>query len=83
MGAAERDAAARLSSWRPKQITCAAKMRRCGRSWRCATCTGRHTVLFRRHQAGDSCAIIVYCNKIVADQHGIAREELIGKPITC
>ena len=26
--------------------------------------------------------IIVYCNKIVADQHGIAREELIGKPIT-
>jgi PAS domain S-box-containing protein len=26
--------------------------------------------------------IIVYCNKIVADTHGIAREELIGKPIT-
>ena len=26
--------------------------------------------------------IIVYCNKIVADQHGIPREELIGKPIT-
>jgi PAS domain S-box-containing protein len=26
--------------------------------------------------------IIVYCNKIVADQHGLAPEELIGKPIT-
>ena len=26
--------------------------------------------------------IIVYCNKIVADQHGFPREELIGKPIT-
>jgi PAS domain S-box-containing protein len=26
--------------------------------------------------------IIVYCNKIVADTHGYAREELIGKPIT-
>ena len=26
--------------------------------------------------------IIVYCNKIVADQHGSPREELIGKPIT-
>jgi len=27
-------------------------------------------------------AIIVYCNKAVAEQHGYAREELIGKPIT-
>jgi PAS domain S-box-containing protein len=26
--------------------------------------------------------IIVYCNKIVAEQHGLVREELIGKPIT-
>jgi PAS domain S-box-containing protein len=26
--------------------------------------------------------VIVYCNKIVADQHGMTREELIGKPIT-
>jgi PAS domain S-box-containing protein len=26
--------------------------------------------------------IIVYCNKIVADQYGFTREELIGKPIT-
>jgi PAS domain S-box-containing protein len=26
--------------------------------------------------------IIVYCNKIVADTHGFAREDLIGKPIT-
>jgi PAS domain S-box-containing protein len=26
--------------------------------------------------------IIVYCNKVVAEQHGYAREELIGKPIT-
>jgi PAS domain S-box-containing protein len=26
--------------------------------------------------------VIVYCNKIVADQHGLAREDLIGKPIT-
>jgi PAS domain S-box-containing protein len=26
--------------------------------------------------------IIVYCNKIVADTHGYAREQLIGKPIT-
>jgi PAS domain S-box-containing protein len=26
--------------------------------------------------------IIVYCNKVVADQHGFSREELIGKPIT-
>src|SRR5580700_6976857 len=26
--------------------------------------------------------IIVYCNKVVAEQHGFAREELIGKPIT-
>jgi PAS domain S-box-containing protein len=26
--------------------------------------------------------IIVYCNKIVADTHGYAREELIGKPVT-
>jgi PAS domain S-box-containing protein len=26
--------------------------------------------------------IIVYCNKIVAEQHGFEREEVIGKPIT-
>ncbi|HSZ07207.1 MAG TPA: ATP-binding protein [Steroidobacteraceae bacterium] len=26
--------------------------------------------------------IIVYCNKVVAEQHGFRREELIGKPIT-
>jgi PAS domain S-box-containing protein len=26
--------------------------------------------------------IIVYCNKIVADTHGYARDELVGKPIT-
>jgi PAS domain-containing protein len=26
--------------------------------------------------------IIVYCNKIVAEQHGLVREDLIGKPIT-
>jgi two-component system, NtrC family, sensor kinase len=26
--------------------------------------------------------IIIYCNKIVADTHGFAREQLIGKPIT-
>ena len=26
--------------------------------------------------------IIVYCNKIVAEQHGLVREELIGKPIS-
>jgi PAS domain S-box-containing protein len=26
--------------------------------------------------------IIVYCNKFVADQHGLPREKLIGKPIT-
>src|SRR4029077_6428946 len=26
--------------------------------------------------------IIVYCNKVVADQHGYSRAELIGKPIT-
>jgi two-component system, NtrC family, sensor kinase len=26
--------------------------------------------------------IIVYCNQVVADQHGFPREELIGKPIT-
>jgi PAS domain S-box-containing protein len=26
--------------------------------------------------------VIVYCNKVVADQHGLTREELIGKPIT-
>jgi PAS domain S-box-containing protein len=26
--------------------------------------------------------VIVYCNKSVAEQHGYAREELIGKPIT-
>jgi PAS domain S-box-containing protein len=26
--------------------------------------------------------VIVYCNKAVADQHGLTREELIGKPIT-
>jgi PAS domain S-box-containing protein len=25
---------------------------------------------------------IVYCNKIVADQHGLTREDLLGKPIT-
>ena len=30
----------------------------------------------------DPAPIIVYCNKIVADTHGYAREELIGKPIT-
>ena len=26
--------------------------------------------------------VIVYCNKVVAEQHGYPREELIGKPIT-
>jgi PAS domain S-box-containing protein len=26
--------------------------------------------------------VIVYCNKIVAEQHGLLREQLIGKPIT-
>jgi two-component system, NtrC family, sensor kinase len=26
--------------------------------------------------------IIVYCNRVVAEQHGFVREELIGKPIT-
>jgi PAS domain S-box-containing protein len=26
--------------------------------------------------------IIVYCNKVVADQHGYPREEMIGKPLT-
>jgi PAS domain S-box-containing protein len=26
--------------------------------------------------------IIVYCNKVVAEQHGFPREELIGKPVT-
>jgi two-component system, NtrC family, sensor kinase len=26
--------------------------------------------------------VIVYCNKVVAEQHGYSREELIGKPIT-
>jgi len=25
--------------------------------------------------------LIVYCNKVVADQHGFAREELIGQPV--
>ncbi len=26
--------------------------------------------------------IIIYCNKVVAEQHGFSRDELIGKPIT-
>jgi PAS domain S-box-containing protein len=30
----------------------------------------------------DPIPIIVYCNKVVADQHGYSREELIGKPIS-
>jgi PAS domain S-box-containing protein len=30
----------------------------------------------------DATPVIVYCNKVVAEQHGYPREELIGKPIT-
>jgi PAS domain S-box-containing protein len=30
----------------------------------------------------DPAPVIVYCNKVVAEQHGYPREELIGKPIT-
>ena len=30
----------------------------------------------------DPAPIIAYCNKVVAEQHGYPREELIGKPIT-
>jgi len=30
----------------------------------------------------DPVPVIVYCNKVVAEQHGYPREELIGKPIT-
>jgi PAS domain S-box-containing protein len=30
----------------------------------------------------DPTPVIVYCNRVVAEQHGYPREELIGKPIT-
>ena len=83
IGAAERDATARLSELQAE----ADRLRGENTLLRAQLALRDHALdatpsFFVVTRLETPAPIIVYCNKIVADQHGIAREELIGKPIS-